>query len=61
VNGIFNIWGNFDGKAIEELTETDFTSFIDIFDHYYGITYRPIGRFLDFKIKILKNGKYIKR
>jgi alpha-tubulin suppressor-like RCC1 family protein len=63
VNGIYYIWGNCgENDKIKEPKETRFESFDDIFNHFFGITYKTtkIERLIDLKIKLMKNGKYFK-
>jgi alpha-tubulin suppressor-like RCC1 family protein len=62
VNGIYYIWGNCGKEEIKEPKETEFKSFDDIFNHYFGITYKT----LDFSentinLQNLENGKYVKQ
>jgi hypothetical protein len=63
MNGIYYVWGECgEQEKIKEPKETEFKSFNDIFNHYFGITYKTIEneRFIDFKIELIKNGKYCK-
>jgi hypothetical protein len=62
VNGIYYVWGHCETEEIKEPKETELKSFNDIFYHYFGITHKTteIERFIDFKIELLKNGKYFK-
>jgi alpha-tubulin suppressor-like RCC1 family protein len=65
VNGIYYIWGNCgkrfsEAEVIEVPKQTEFNSFNEIFNHYIGITYKTIERTIDFNIKIIKNGKYLR-
>jgi alpha-tubulin suppressor-like RCC1 family protein len=64
-NGIYYIWGNCgkrfsEAEVIEVPKQTEFNSFNEIFNHYIGITYKTIERTIDFNIKIIKNGKYLR-
>jgi hypothetical protein len=62
VNAIYYVWGECGEKDIEEPKETEFKSFDDIFEYYFGITYKTTEdeRFIDFKIKLIENGKYLR-
>jgi Na+/proline symporter len=40
--GIYYIWSLIGQKFIEEPKETEFKSFLDIFAHYFGITYKTL-------------------
>jgi alpha-tubulin suppressor-like RCC1 family protein len=60
ISGIYYIWGHCIEEDIREPKETKFKSIDDIFDHYLGITYNAIERYIFFKIKLLENGKYSK-
>jgi hypothetical protein len=57
VNGIYYVWGKF-GEEINEPNETEFKSFNGIFCNNYGMTYKAIDRFIDFKTEIIQNGEY---
>jgi alpha-tubulin suppressor-like RCC1 family protein len=61
MNGIYYIWG-YSGNygEVKELKETEFSSFTDIFSHHFGLSFKSIDNFIDFKIQIIKNGKYMK-
>jgi hypothetical protein len=61
INGIYYIWGKCGGELIEEPKETKLESFDDIFNQYFGITYNPKERFIDFEIKLIKNKNYLKK
>jgi alpha-tubulin suppressor-like RCC1 family protein len=53
VNGIYYVWGHCgENEKIKEPKETEFKSFNDIFNHYFGITYKTTEdeRFIGFKI-----------
>jgi alpha-tubulin suppressor-like RCC1 family protein len=41
-NDIYYVWGFNREKFIEEPKETKFESFLDIFAHYFGITYKTL-------------------
>jgi alpha-tubulin suppressor-like RCC1 family protein len=60
VNNVYYVWGECGEEIIKEPKETDFKSFEDVFDHFFGITHKTIDRMIDFKYKIIKNGKYSK-
>jgi hypothetical protein len=65
VNGIYYIWGDCgkrfsEAEVIEVPKQTEFNSFNEVFNHYLGITYKTIERTIDFNIKIMKNGKYLR-
>jgi alpha-tubulin suppressor-like RCC1 family protein len=63
MKGIYYVWGNCgENEMIKEPKETEFKSFNDIFNHYFGITYETTEdeRFIDFKIELIKNGKYLR-
>jgi alpha-tubulin suppressor-like RCC1 family protein len=62
MNGIYYIWGNCgEIEKIKEPKETEFKSFDDIFNHYFGITYKTLN-FSENTINLqnLENGKYEK-
>jgi alpha-tubulin suppressor-like RCC1 family protein len=60
INGIYYIWGYCNEEDIRNPKETKFKSIVDNFDHYLGITYNAIKRYIFFKINLLENGKYSK-
>jgi alpha-tubulin suppressor-like RCC1 family protein len=60
VNNVCYVWGKCGEEIIKEPKETGFKSIEDVFDDYFGITHKTIGRMIDFKYNIIKNGKYSK-
>jgi alpha-tubulin suppressor-like RCC1 family protein len=70
-NGIYYIWGKCGEEKIIRPKGTHFISFYDIFNHYFGFTYKTLN-LSDIKVKtlsfsnktvniqVLKNGKYDK-
>ncbi len=56
-SGIYYFWGNC-GEKIREPEETDSKSFNDVFCYFCGKTHRTSEKFIDFKIKVTKNGSY---
>jgi alpha-tubulin suppressor-like RCC1 family protein len=59
-DNVFYVWSNLESEIgmTKEPKETKFKSFDDIFSHYFGVNYRPIEGFIQFKIEVIKNGKY---
>jgi alpha-tubulin suppressor-like RCC1 family protein len=57
VNGIYYVWDECgENEKIKEPKKTEFKSFDDIFEKYFGITYKTIY----INLHYLKNGKYEK-
>jgi alpha-tubulin suppressor-like RCC1 family protein len=61
------VWGQYDEdvEGIDQLKnytktliETKYETIDDLFTQYFGITYKPISRIVEFKDNFLQNGKY---
>ncbi len=59
MNGIYYVWSECGEELIKEPKETEFKSFDEIFNHYFGISFCTIERFVCFKFKFIENGKYL--